>query len=133
MITFQHARNKENVSFELFIIEINIWVITVIINLDKYLKDTLLLLCCSLLYLTAHFKMWNNEDRTSLFQISNHTPIQQLLSNSVAGGGLVFYVYNSINFKILKNLNKSKPNIEKVTKSWISLCIYRLCRCKCSE
>lgn len=96
-----------------FIIEINIWVITVIINVDKYLKDTLLLLCCSLLYLTAHFKMWNNEDRTSLFQISNHTPIQQLLSNSVAGGGLVFYVYNSINFKILKNLNKSKPNIEK--------------------
>lgn len=116
-----------------FIIEINICIITVIINLDKYLKDTLLFLFCSLLYLTAHFKMWNNEDRTSLFQISNYTPIQQLLRNSVAGGGLVFYVYNSINFKMLKNLNKSKPNIEKVTKTWISLCICRLCRCKCSE
>ena len=49
---------------------------------------------------------WCNDDKAAqnlLLQLSNYTPIHQIKNNGQKGGGVVLYVRNSLNFKILKN------------------------------
>ena len=48
---------------------------------------------------------WCNYDKAaqnSLLQLPNYTPIHQIRNNGQRGGGMVLYVHNSLNFKILK-------------------------------
>ena len=47
---------------------------------------------------------WCNNDKAaqnSLLQLPNYTPIHQIRNNGQRGGGVVLYVHNSLNFKIL--------------------------------
>ena len=79
---------------------------------------------------------WCNDDkaaRNSLLQLPNYTPIHQIRNNGQGGGGVVLYVHNSLNFKILKKQSINSNDLEcacieiirKNAKNIIVSCIYR--------
>ena len=79
---------------------------------------------------------WCNDEKAtqnSLLQLPNYTPIHQIRNNGQRGGGVVLYVHNSLNFKILKKQSTNSNDLEcacieivrKNAKNIIVSCIYR--------
>ena len=65
--------------------------------------------------LVALTETWCNDDRAaqnSLLQLPNYTPIHQIRNNGQRGGGVVLYVHNSLNFKILKKQSINSNDLE---------------------
>ena len=87
----------------------------------------------SVAYLT---ETWCNDEKAtqnSLLQLPNYTPIHQIRKNGQRGGGVVLYVHNSLNFKILKKQSINSNDLEcscieifrKNAKNIIVSCIYQ--------
>ena len=79
---------------------------------------------------------WCNDEKAaqnSLLQLPNYTPIHQIRNNGQRGGGVVLYVHNSLNIKILKKQSINSNVLEcacveivrKNAKNIIVSCIYR--------
>ena len=81
---------------------------------------------------------WCNDNKAaqnSLLQLPNYTPIHQIRNNGQREGGVVLYVHNNLNFKILKikiqSINSNDLEcacieiIRKNAKNIIVSCIYR--------
>ena len=79
---------------------------------------------------------WCNDNKAaqnSLLQLPNYTPLHQIRNNDQRGGGVVLYVHNSLNFKILKKQSINSNYLEctcikiirKNPKNIIVSCIYQ--------
>ena len=58
---------------------------------------------------------WCNDEKAaqySLLQLPNYTPIHQIRNNGQRGGGVLSYVRNSLNFKILKKQSINSNGLE---------------------
>ena len=62
---------------------------------------------------------WCNDEKAtqnSLLELPNYTAIHQIGNNGQGGGGVVLYVHNSLNFKVLKkqSINSNDLHVSKL-------------------